>query len=289
MHLFNLLMHNWQSNAFAHAWIIHSNDSSQALEVLLRFCNQAFDFDSNIVSNSDLFIVKRQLQAKSSNDNKFITVDQIREMLSFLNNTPINHSVKVAIIYEAEYMNINAANCCLKILEDSSLTTSYLFLVSSKLTGIIPTVRARCRIAAVSFHYTTSSTVYKPYSKEYQQLINMLDSTTKSTQLNLIDKLRNTSPNSLEWKNFCNACLELIIRAISYKTASDVGEDNHITNYTADEMQIIKKLCANNSIDILYRKCNFLGKIVENTNNFELDMRNTAILALSVLQNQYNI
>jgi DNA polymerase III subunit delta' len=76
-------------------------------------------------------------------DAKSITVDQIRALGDFLSLRPHTAARKVVIISPAEAMNINAANCLLKLLEEPPLG-SMLLLVTSHPARLPATIRSRC-------------------------------------------------------------------------------------------------------------------------------------------------
>lgn len=73
-----------------------------------------------------------------------IKVEQIREAVHFLSQTPQISDWKVVCVSDAHRMNINSANALLKILEEPP-GNSLLILVSDRPQLLIPTVRSRCR------------------------------------------------------------------------------------------------------------------------------------------------
>lgn len=72
-----------------------------------------------------------------------ITVDQIRELNSFLSLRPHTAARKIVIITPADAMNVNAANSLLKQLEEPPLG-SILLLVTSAPERLPATIRSRC-------------------------------------------------------------------------------------------------------------------------------------------------
>jgi len=76
-------------------------------------------------------------------DATVITVDQVRELISYLSLRPHTSSRRVVILTPAEAMNINAANSLLKVLEEPP-ADSVLILVSHQPQLLSATIRSRC-------------------------------------------------------------------------------------------------------------------------------------------------
>lgn len=72
-----------------------------------------------------------------------ITVDQVRELGSFLSLRPHQAAHKIVVMSPADAMNVNAANSLLKVLEEPP-AGSLLILVSSALSRLPATIRSRC-------------------------------------------------------------------------------------------------------------------------------------------------
>jgi len=72
-----------------------------------------------------------------------IKIDQIRELLEWLSGTPQIASQKIAIIYPAHSMNVQAANALLKTLEEP-FGDALIILVTDRPSALPLTVRSRC-------------------------------------------------------------------------------------------------------------------------------------------------
>ena len=73
-----------------------------------------------------------------------IKVDAIREIAEFLVQTPQVAGRKIAVIEDADRMNLNAANALLKSLEEPP-GESFIALSTSAPEQLLPTVRSRCQ------------------------------------------------------------------------------------------------------------------------------------------------
>ncbi len=74
---------------------------------------------------------------------KAIRVDQVRELVHFVTQTPQLGGRKVVLLEPAEAMNLNAANALLKSLEEPSAST-HLLLISHQPSRLLPTIKSRC-------------------------------------------------------------------------------------------------------------------------------------------------
>ncbi len=76
---------------------------------------------------------------------KNILVDTIRELEKEANFLPFEAKARFFIIDAAEKMNDAAANALLKTLEEPAETT-YIFLISSRPSSLLPTILSRCQM-----------------------------------------------------------------------------------------------------------------------------------------------
>ena len=75
----------------------------------------------------------------------WIRIDQIRELQKRIVYRPLEGVRKIVILREAERMNLGAANCLLKTLEEPP-AESVLILLTANLDALLPTIRSRCQI-----------------------------------------------------------------------------------------------------------------------------------------------
>ncbi len=146
----NFLQNFWDTGKFASSWIISTDDLERSLGAIKRFAHGVLGVpDLPLENNPDFRIVERGLNT-AKNEAKYISVEQIRELQSFMNSTSSVSNCKIAVIREADLMNLNAYNCCLKILEEAP-RDSYIFLLTERPGNIIATIKSRC--VKVSCYY----------------------------------------------------------------------------------------------------------------------------------------
>ena len=83
------------------------------------------------------------LNIKKKIDKKYIEIDQIREIIKFINQSSFNNKPRFIIIEDIEYLNINSSNALLKSLEEPN-TNVYFFLIFNTEMNILDTIRSRC-------------------------------------------------------------------------------------------------------------------------------------------------
>ncbi|WP_107865692.1 DNA polymerase III subunit delta' [Agitococcus lubricus] len=95
-------------------------------------------------SHPDYRLVQAQTDEKTGKVSKVIKVEQVRELIEFLNKSPQLNGYRVAVIAAADTLNSNAANSLLKTLEEPGEKTA-IFLITEQAQAILPTLRSRCQ------------------------------------------------------------------------------------------------------------------------------------------------
>jgi len=80
---------------------------------------------------------------KAKKRRNYITIDQFRNLESFINQSSLDNFPKFIIIDSADDLNKNSANYLLKKLEEPNINTFYI-LLSHQQTSILPTIKSRC-------------------------------------------------------------------------------------------------------------------------------------------------
>lgn len=91
-------------------------------------------------------------------DDKVIKVDEIRNIVNFVNHSAHVSAHKIVIINAADKMNLNAANALLKTLEEPNQKV-ILILVTDRPMSLPATIRSRCQ--TVFFPVPTKETALK--------------------------------------------------------------------------------------------------------------------------------
>ena len=137
----------------AHAWLITGDEgigkftfAFYLARILLKGENEQSPSGRRIsaATHTDLLVVERGYDEKRQRYRNEIVIDDIRTVNTFLYRTAAEDGWRVVLIDGAEWMNRNAANALLKILEEPPSRT-ILFLTSSAPGRLLPTIRSRCR------------------------------------------------------------------------------------------------------------------------------------------------
>ena len=108
--------------------------------------NESIYNHTNLIYNNshpNLRILKNEFDEKTKKIKNYITIDQIREIELFLNQSSINNLPKFIIIDSADDLNTFSANALLKKLEEPKVNT-YFFLITHQISSLLPTIRSRC-------------------------------------------------------------------------------------------------------------------------------------------------
>lgn len=243
-------------------WLIQSDNSQKSLEELNDFIKQTILIGKILLENHpDFMLVERQ---KSGVNAKNISVDQIRELQEFLAKTSAMDGARVAIIYKAELMNLNAANSCLKILEDTP-KNSYIFLITSKSSSILPTIRSRCAKINSYFHDQIEQ------DSEYIKFISIIADPSINLKLSFVKEF--SDKNRELWIDFSDSVLSLINKIIKKAAGCDI-DLNKIENEIKNKLHY-------DSINCLIKKYNNIKKLVDDTIDYDLDLKASCILLIN--------
>lgn len=100
-------------------------------------------------SHPDFLLVEREWDEKKKRFKRDVSIEQVRGMLGSLALSGSESMRRVALIGEAERLNVQAANAMLKGLEEPS-AGSLLLLVCEDALALPATVRSRCMLQSLS-------------------------------------------------------------------------------------------------------------------------------------------
>lgn len=108
--------------------------------------------------NNDFLIIER------FEDKKNISIDQIRDLISFLSSSSFLDSYRVVVIKDAENLNQNSANALLKILEDFK-DRLVVILTVNNLSNLPETVVSRSQV--INLYPLNFDDMYSMLKNEY--------------------------------------------------------------------------------------------------------------------------
>lgn len=111
--------------------------------------------------------------SNSSKKSSDIGIEEIREIIHFLHQTPLEGNVRCVIIEEAEKLTPQSANALLKSLEEPP-PHAYLFLCTHKEQALLPTLRSRLqKIRFSPLKKMEEDKVLEHLSLQHQELVNL--------------------------------------------------------------------------------------------------------------------
>lgn len=124
--------------------------------------------------HGDIMIIQKGLNAegKTARD---ISVEETRNVIRFMQKTPLEGGWRIALIDSVDDLNRNAANALLKILEEPP-SQAILILISHSPAKVLPTIRSRCQEAI--FHPLSAlqmRTYLKPCDLNDQEIEEIID------------------------------------------------------------------------------------------------------------------
>lgn len=129
----------FQENKLHHAVILSGKKGIGKASFAKEFCANIID-DRNF---SNIKIIEKLP------DKKEISIDQIRELISFFNHTPALDKPRFLIINAVCEMNRNSANNLLKNLEEPK-NGVYIILIAHNLSKVLPTIKSRCYLEKIN-------------------------------------------------------------------------------------------------------------------------------------------
>lgn len=245
----------FKQNRLYNSWLIDSTDTKEALCDLQNFIkNTLFTGEVDLQYHPDYMFVARGDIISGTKD---ICVEQIRNLQQFFYNTPSLSKYRIAIIYQADLMNLSSSNACLKLLEDTP-KNSFIFLITSRGAGIISTIRSRC--AKINVKLIEKDLVLGSlYLKFIRYIANHIDHKNK---LDLIAEF--ARKNKASWGDFANIVIHLMHRM----TKKSINMNIELSEL---EERIFSQIYDKRTSSLIDKFTN-VKKIINNVIDYDLDL-----------------
>ena len=109
-----------------------------------------YDFKNNIIleNNHSYKLLKKNCHPNfflitNDEEKSNSQISKVREMINFTNKSSFNNGFKIILIDNIEFLNINAINALLKIIEEPN-NKLYFFLIHNSNANILDTLKSRC-------------------------------------------------------------------------------------------------------------------------------------------------
>ena len=214
-----------------------------------------------------------------------IKIDQVRKLLKFLNKSTFSRNLKIVMIDNAEYLNINSSNALLKPLEEP-VDNTFFFIIHNSSSKILNTIKSRCIEFMISFNIDEKKDILKNIIQQYQLDFNLekfCDNFYFDSPGNLLNYLIQFKDSDIDIYNDKLSCVLYLIE--KYKSKKDFELLPIISLFIE---QYYNELSLNNNENLNHYFIN-KHKIINEINNmkkFNLDKKNLLISIEGILKNE---
>ena len=148
-----------------------------------------------------------------------IKIEKVRDILRFLNKSTYYLNIKIVLIDNAEYLNINSSNALLKVLEEPNNNT-FFFIIHNSANKILDTIKSRCIEFKFSFTITEKEEILKNIIKPYKSILdlkNIYDSFYFDTPGNILKYLLIFKDSDIDLSKDKLDCILYLIEKYKHK------------------------------------------------------------------------
>ena len=120
-----------------HGILLHGPTAATLEKVALDLASEILAADGPVLRHPDCAVVR------PANKMRQIGIEAMRSLVRIISHSASRGARKVGIVFEADRLNLSAANAFLKTLEEPPPDT-YLLLLSSRPNDLLDTIRSRC-------------------------------------------------------------------------------------------------------------------------------------------------
>ena len=233
----------------------------------------------NANTHPNFFLIESNFQERD------IKIEQIRKLINFLNKTSYKKNLKIVMIDNAEYLNLNSSNALLKSIEEPQDNT-FFFIIHNSASKILDTIKSRCREFKFSFTLMQKKNILTKiinlYRNEFQTNSIMEDFYFDSPG-NLLKYFLSLDKANINIKeNLLNCIIHFMEE---YKINKSLETLTFITLFI---QKFYNELCLKDNKNFIYYITN-QSQILRQINNikkFNLDEKNVFIWVKNILHNE---
>ena len=218
-------------------------------------------------------------------DGENIKIDQIRKLLLFLNKSTYYKSVKIVLLDNAEYLNINSSNALLKAIEEPSKDT-YFFIINNDSQKIMNTIKSRCIDFVINFNFLEKKNIFNKIAQTYS--LNFTESDLDiflyfDTHGNLLKYLSTLKNSDFKISKDYLSCISYFMDLYNEKT-----DPKLLSFITLFIQNFYNQLSLKNSLFInnYYRNLNKILYLINNMKKFHLDKKNLIFSIDRIIKNE---
>jgi len=227
-------------------------------------------------THSNFFSLENQSNKKN------VGIDDVRNMISFLNKSTFSNNLKLFLIDNIDYLNINSTNALLKCLEEINKNT-YFFIITHNSNKVTPTIKSR----SIEFK------IFQNYLKKKEIFLNLIKDINKVIPSeNTLSNLNFDTPGNLlrcyefidteDVNKYLKNIFFVIERFLKDKNIEDLSLISLLIEKFYSYLLASKSY---NQFKIFFNKNEILNKICL-MKKFNLDPRDTFFYIENILKNE---
>ena len=214
-----------------------------------------------------------------------IKIENVRNLLVFLRKTTFRSNMKIILIDNAEYLNVNSSNALLKSIEEPPHNT-FFFIIHNRSSKILETIKSRCIEFKIFFNISEKKNIIKKlfsqfnFDFDYNNIDKNLYNNSPGRILNYLDVLYEINRSSFDDKASC------ILESIEiYKKKKDPAILNFIS-YLVELYYYELSLKNCKFLNIYSHNKNKILSALNDIKKFHLDKNNSFTLIRNIISNE---
>ena len=278
MQSLNFKLENESQSPF-HAYLLLSDSSKYVLDQSVQFASTISLSENYDQDHPDIRVIE------SENINT-IGIEDVRDVLNRDNLSPIAGKYKVIIFPPYKSLTEEASNALLKTLEEPSSSSIFILTSTGNFwshakddanTGIINTIKSRCRTVFVESETATSyDFTFDDFSNfvDIRDFISKVDRDKVDSLLKILEKLIKIESTSSKNMYKFQALLKSVKNIQSEFEETTATFKNKLTTRSLE--YVVRSVLTGNSIDKLnYRYCELIQRAIE---EIQQGMRDSIVL-----------
>ncbi len=214
-----------------------------------------------------------------------IKIENVRNILRSLNKSTYYSNIKIVMIDNAEYLNINSSNALLKVLEESNNNT-FFFIIHNSPNSILDTIRSRCIQFKFFFTLSEKKNILESIIKQYKNDFNTekIDGNLYfDTPGNILKYLKILSDSNVSYTKDKLSCISYLID--KYKQKKDPQLLIFISlliEFFYNELSLKN----NEKLNLYFYNKSKILKQINDVKKFNLDKNNLFISLQGILKNE---
>ena len=201
------------------------------------------------------------------------------------NKTTFSHNIRIVLIDNSEYLNINSSNALLKSLEEPDSKT-FFFIIRNSFKKILETIKSRC--VEFNFHFSINSKkkILHEIARDYElnyDLDKISENFYFDTPGNLLRYLSIFDNKNIDICNDKLSCINYLI-----KNYQNINSDDFLSMISFFIEQLYNNLLLKRDSNINNHFANRqkILNLINNTKHFYLDKKNLFLTLDTLLQNE---